>query len=119
MFADPACIHAMTAVSSYQLALLKTTDPRQLHRQADDGASELLNHGSAHVIQAARLLNKKFESPADALSTTSIICAAILGSCTVSTIIIIIVGLWPTADSCHCDRVCTIARTPFKRSWQR
>jgi hypothetical protein len=80
---DPACIHAMVALSLYQVALLKArnSSPWDWERQREINSTN--NAATHHVMEAVRLLSKKFEIPKESLSITSLLCAAILGACTV------------------------------------
>jgi len=80
---DAAAIHAMVALSLYQDALLRIRGSASPDWRTQKAIEETKDAASHHVMEAVRLLNKKFENPKESLSITSLICAAMLGSCTV------------------------------------
>jgi hypothetical protein len=80
---DAACIHAIVALSSYQLALLRLRGSPQLDSMTKENAKQSICEAGQHVMKAVHLLNKKFENPKESLSTTSLMCAAVLSACTV------------------------------------
>jgi hypothetical protein len=75
---DAACIHALVAHATYQQSFLrsKALSPSDWARK--EYICRSLAQASSHVLEVIRLLNKKFESPEDALSTSSVWCAAVL-----------------------------------------
>ncbi|KAE9381158.1 hypothetical protein N431DRAFT_490595 [Stipitochalara longipes BDJ] len=79
---EAACIHAMVALSLYQVALIRFRASVSSDWGTRREIEETRNAASHHVMEAVRLLNKKFENPKESLSITSLISAAMLGSCT-------------------------------------
>jgi len=83
IFSDAAGIHAMVALSSYQLAIVKSNDSSVSDWGKEKATNDLKQEADNHVIQAVRLLNQKFADQTDSLSLESIIATSLLGSCTV------------------------------------
>jgi hypothetical protein len=73
----------MVALSLYQVALHRLRNASLSDWETNEEIKETTNAACHHVIEAVRLLNKKFENPKESLSITSLICAAILGASTV------------------------------------
>jgi hypothetical protein len=81
---DAPSVHAMVALAAYHQTLA-----RQKTLQNDDWkAKEVSENGLAnalsHLIEATRLLNEKLQDPKTALSNSSLFCAAMLGTSSVS-----------------------------------
>jgi hypothetical protein len=73
MLSDAVCIHAIVAFSAYQQSL----------NHSRGAIDQSITEAAFHHSEAARLLNKKFENPKEALSIPSLIAAAVIGSCVV------------------------------------
>lgn len=81
---DGALFHAFAALSAFfRLSTpQKSLNSHQLNE--DDKRNRTAMDLNRHRLDAIRLLNKKLESPKDALSVNSLVTAALLTACAVS-----------------------------------